>query len=149
MEWFRSAMEARPSDYQAPCLMASALAGLGRDEESIEAYRLTRRLAEKHLQIHPGDARAIYFSALACAQTGDADEARARDERAIGMDPDEPQVIYNVACVFTMLGMFDEAIELLREVMTHGDWWRGWCANDPDLVPLHGDPRYVALVKDR
>ena len=144
--WFRQAHEVRPDDYQAPCMLASALAGLGRDEESAETYRLTQRLCQKHLELHPGDTRAIYFAALACARLGEREEALVLAERALGMDPDEPQVVYNVGCVHALLGSDETAIDLLERVMAHGDWWRRWCAHDPDLVGLHEDARYRALV---
>lgn len=147
IDWFGRAQEVRPSDYQAPCMLASALAGLGRQEESADAYRLTFRLARNHLELYPGDTRAIYFSALACAQLGEEAKGIELAERALGMDPDEPQVIYNVACVHALLGHHDTALELLGQVMAHGDWWRRWCAHDPDLVSLHADPRFDALTR--
>ena len=72
--WFRRASEVRPEDYQAPTLLASALGGLGRKEESDDAFRLVLDLAKAHLRLYPGDARALYFSALALAQLGDRQE---------------------------------------------------------------------------
>jgi non-specific serine/threonine protein kinase len=146
--WFARASEARPEDYQAPTLAGSALAGLGRKKESDAAYRESLELAQKHLEVHPGDARALYFSAIALCQLGERQEQAVEwAERALAMDPDEPQVLYNVGCAFALLGRTDESLSCLAKTIEHGDWWKIWMKNDPDLVCLHDDPRFEALVK--
>jgi Flp pilus assembly protein TadD len=149
VEGFQRAMEARPEDYQAPSLLGSALAGLGRKEESDAAYRQALELAQKHLQLHPGEARALYFSALALCQLGESQEQAVEwAERALALDPDEPQVLYNVACVYALVNRIDEAIECLDATIAHGGWWKTWARNDPDLVSLAGEPRFQALILD-
>jgi non-specific serine/threonine protein kinase len=145
--WFRRASEVRPEDYQAPTLMASALGGLGRKEESDDAFRLALNLAKAHLRLYPGDARALYFSALALAQLGDRQEESLEfAERALAIDPEEPQILYNVACTYAVLGRPEKAIDCLAETVSHGDWWITWMANDPDLESLHENPRFRALL---
>jgi serine/threonine protein kinase/Flp pilus assembly protein TadD len=147
VDWFQRAIEARPEDYQAPSLLGSALAGLGRKEESDAAYRSAFELAQKHLELNPGETRALYFSALALCQLGERrDESLELAERALAMDPDEPQVLYNVACVYALQGAVDRAIDCLADTIAHGGWWKIWARNDPDLAEIHDDPRFVELV---
>jgi tetratricopeptide (TPR) repeat protein len=146
--WFQSAHEARPEDYQAPCLMGSALAGLNRMEESAAAFRMTLQLAAKRLELNPGEARALYFSAISLVQLGEQKERSLElAERALAMDPEEPQVLYNVACVYALLGQSERAIDCLEQVIAHGDWWRSWTEHDPDLVSLRGHSRFQALLQ--
>jgi TolB-like protein/Flp pilus assembly protein TadD len=146
--WFRRACEARPEDYQAPALLGSALRGLGLKRESDETYRRCVELARKHLEVTPGDTRALYFSAIALCQLGERlDEALRLAERALAIDPDEPQVLYNVACAYALLGKADRAIDCLVKTIEHGELWRGWMENDPDLEALHGLSRFQALRK--
>jgi tetratricopeptide (TPR) repeat protein len=145
--WFERASQARPEDYQAPTLMASALGGLGRKAESDAAYRKSLELAQKHLELNPGDTRALYFSAIALCQLGERKEQSLEwAGRALAMDPEEPQVLYNVACVYAVLGRIDEALECLAKTIAHGDWWKTWMKNDPDLVSLHSHPGFQALL---
>lgn len=147
--WFERASQARPEDYQSPTLMASALAGLGRKADSNAAFRLTLERAQKHLELNPGDARALYFSAIALCQLGEDEERSAElAERALAMDPDEPQVLYNVGCVYALLGHLDKALACLELTIAHGGWWKTWMRNDPDLSSLHDDPRFVDLVRE-
>ena len=147
--WFERASQARPEDYQAPTLMASALAGMGRKAESDAAYRKALALAQRHLEIDPGDARALYFSAIALCQLGEQREQSLEwAERALAMDPEEPQVLYNVGCVYALQGLPDKAIECLAATIAHGGWWRTWMRNDSDLASLKDDPRFQALVRE-
>ncbi len=146
--WFRRACEARPEDYQAPALLGSALRGLGLKKESDETYRRCVEMARKHLEVNPGDTRALYFSAIALCQLGEhPDQALQLAERALAIDPDEPQVLYNVACAYALLGKADRAIDCLAKTVAHGELWRGWMENDPDLESLHGFSRFQALRK--
>ncbi len=145
--WFRRACEARPEDYQAPTLLGSALRGLSLTRESNEAYRKTVELAQAHLEVNPGDTRALYFSAIALCQLGERrDLALEWAERALAIDPDEPQVLYNVACVYALLGLAGRALDCLEKTVVHGDLWVGWMANDPDLEALHGNTRFETLA---
>ena len=63
--------------------------------------------------------------------------ALARDARqagrALAMDPEEPQVLYNVACVYALQGQADKALDCLAETIAHGGWWRT-CQNRNKLT---------------
>jgi TolB-like protein/Flp pilus assembly protein TadD len=145
--WFRRACEARPEDYQAPCLLGSALAGLGLKTESDAAYREAVERARAHLEVTPGETRALYFWAISLCQLGEDKElALQLAGRALALDPEEPQVQYNVACAYALLGKTDEAIDCLTRTVEHGEWWRGWMEHDPDLAALHAHPRFRELV---
>ncbi len=147
--WFELAMDARPEDYQAPTLLSSVLLGLGRSAEAEAANRKALELARKHLEIDPGDARALYFSAIALCHLGEhPEEARELAERALAMDPTEPQVLYNVGCAYALLGQPDRALRYLEATIAHGDWWRTWMRNDPDLESLKEEPRFRELVAE-
>jgi serine/threonine protein kinase/Flp pilus assembly protein TadD len=145
--WFEQASRAYPEDYQAPMLMASALHGLDRKRDAEAAYRRGLDAAIKHLELYPGDARALYFGANALSQIGDRERSRDWAARAVAMEPEEPQVLYNVGCVYALLGEADLAIDCLEKCITGGWGQKEWMAHDPDLAPLHGHSRFEALVK--
>ena len=143
--WFEKASQVRPEDYQAPMLLASALRGLGRAAESEIACRRGLAAAEKHLELYPGDARALYFGANGLSYF-DRERALSWAARALQVDPDEPQVLYNVACVYALLGQLDPAIDCLEKSLTKGWGQKQWMASDPDLAPLRAHPRFQALL---
>lgn len=145
--WFEQASRVDPDDYQAPMLRASALHGLGKKCESDTCYREGLLAAEKHLEIHPDDARALYFGANALTQLNERERAIRWAERALEMEPDEHQVLYNVACVYALLGEHDRAIDCLQKSVTHGWGQKQWMMNDPDLASLRGNSRFRKLIE--
>jgi non-specific serine/threonine protein kinase len=146
VRWFEQASRALPEDYQAPMLMASALHGLGRMEDAQTAYRRGLAAAEKHLEIHPDDARAVYFGANALTQLNDKERALKWAEHALQMEPDEHQVLYNVACVYALLGEAERAIDCLEKSVTGGWGQREWMEHDPDLASIRDHARFKALL---
>ncbi len=145
--WFEQASRVNPEDYQAPMLMASALNGLRLRPEANAAYRRGLLNAEKHLEFHPGDARALYFGANALAQLNQRSKSMEWIARALGVEGEESQVLYNVACVYALLGEADKAIDCLEKSVTHGWGQREWMEHDPDLAPVRDHPRFRALVQ--
>lgn len=147
VHWFECAISVRPEDYQAPSLLASALLGLKRVEDAKEAFRAALDRGQKLLEVEPGNTRALYFCALALCQLGEREsQAIEWAERALGMDPDEPQVLYNVGCTFALLGHTEKSLDCLAATIAHGGWWKTWMSNDPDLATLHENPRFQKLV---
>jgi serine/threonine protein kinase len=69
--------------------------------------------------------------------------------RVLGPEhPDTASSAYSVGCILARKGNRDEALSLVREAVDHGLSPRADLAidKDPDLKPLHGDPRFDALV---
>ncbi len=146
--WFEQASRVFPEDYQALMLMASALHGLGRAAPAQAAYHRGLTAAEKHLELHPDDARALYFGANALSQLNEKERALQWAERAVNLEPEEHQVLYNVACVYALLNEAERAIDCLERSITHGWGQREWMQHDPDLASLRGHPRFEKLVRD-
>jgi tetratricopeptide (TPR) repeat protein len=145
--WFEQASRVSPEDYQAPMLLASALNGLGLKAEAHAAYRRGLAAAEKHLELHPGDSRALYFGANALSQLGEQEKSMEWAERALVIEGEEPQVLYNVACVFALMVKPDRALDCLEKSITHGWGQREWIEHDPDLASLRDHPRFQALIQ--
>jgi len=143
---FSEAARIRPDDYQALSFLSMAYAELGRESERLETSRKTLKAAEEHVDLHPDDGRALTFGAYALVELGQPDRAREWAKRALDGDRDEPAIIYNVACMYTQLGEFDEAIELLSRSIDQGYGNRGWLEHDSDLKPLRDHPRFRELL---
>ena len=147
---FEQACIVKPQDYQAPALLGTVYRGLGRIAEASEASHRALQMAEKHLELHPDDARALYLGAGNLADIGERDRALDWVQRALAIDSDEPSILYNSACVFAALGSIEEALDCLEKAMapSKGHWYRQWAAKDADLDPVRNQPRFQALMKE-
>jgi len=145
-EAYESAWHARPDDYQTPLLMASIYDQLGRRERAKAARKQGIAIAERHLQVHPEDARALYLSASGSAALGDHDRARKMADRALAIRPEDPLSLYHVACVFALMGSAEAAVEFLEKAGVRGFRHAAWVEQDCDLASLRGMPRFVDLL---
>jgi len=119
-------------------------------DEGSAAARRALQMAEKHLELHPDDARALYLGAGNLSDMGERDRALDWVNRALAIDSEEPSILYNSACVFAKLGNADRALDCLEKAMapSKGHWYRQWAAKDSDLDSVRGHPRFQALMKE-
>jgi serine/threonine protein kinase/Flp pilus assembly protein TadD len=142
---YEDASRVRPEDYQALLLMQAPLNGLGRRAEAQAALRRGLQVAERHLELNPDDARALYLGGAALIQLGERQRGFDWARRAFSIDPEDSGVLYNVACVYALAGQTDDAIGCLEKAVQNGFGHREWLEHDTDLNPLRGDPRFEAL----
>ena len=144
---YEDAARVRPEDYQALLLMQSPLNSLGREAEALGALKKGLQVVERHLELNPDDARALCLGATALAQLGQRERALEWANRALGIDPDDPGVLYNIACVYALCAETGDALRCLEQAVQNGFGHREWLENDSDLDPLRADPRFEALKK--
>ena len=121
-------------------------ATVGQAHEALVAQLRAVTAAEKHLEMYPDDARALYLGASALVTTGAVTRAREWAERALEADPGEPSILYNVGCMYSLMGDKDRAIALVDEAVQKGFGYRAWLEQDGDLDPIRGDPRFQAIL---
>jgi TolB-like protein/Flp pilus assembly protein TadD len=147
VQLFERASEVRPEDYQAPLLLRQALIGQGTPPEKVvEASVKALRNVEKHIELQPDDVRALYLGATALMDLGNRSKALEWAGRALLLEPDDPNVAYNVACVFSLAGEHERAIDHLERASGQGESLT-WMKSDTDLDPLREHPRFIALLE--
>ncbi len=144
---YEDAARVRPEDYQALLLMQGPLTSLGRVTDAQAVLRRGLAVVEKHLELNPDDARALYLGASALVMLGDRDRGLEWVRRAFTIDPEDSGVLYNVACSYAILGETEDAIMCLEKAVQNGFGHREWLENDADLNSLRGDPRFEAVRK--
>ena len=147
IELYEKASEVNPQDYQAPLLVAQIYADLGDLPEAEASRRRGIRIAESKLKLNPDDARALYMGANGLVALGEKDQGLEWARQALAMDPDEPMVLYNVACIQSLAGQTEEAICSLEKAVRSGLTQKGWVEHDSNLDPLRSHPRYRDLIK--
>jgi tetratricopeptide (TPR) repeat protein len=146
---FEQSSDLRPEDYQSPILLGEVYKALGRSADAEAANRRGVQLSEARLALNPDESRALVLGASAHCRLGNV--ARALDfvRQTLILDPDDSGVLYNVACVYANAGQPDEAISCLERAIQNGFGHWEWLEHDSDLDPLHGQPRFVALLAGR
>jgi tetratricopeptide (TPR) repeat protein len=145
-ELYEQASRINPDDYQAVSLLVAVYHGLGRQAEAEATEQRALQLTEKHIETHPDDPRAFYLGATILVRTGDHARGLEWARRALAIDPGESSILYNVACVYALVGRGEDALECLGKVLEQGTFYKNWAAKDSDFDSLRSDPRFHALL---
>ncbi len=143
---FEHASEVRPEDFQSICLLSSVYHGLGESEKAKDCHHRSLEVIEKHLDLNPDDARALYLGSGALIGIGETEQGLEWAARAVEIDPNDAAVLYNVACTYSNAERLDEAIDYLERAVAVGFASKDWIVNDGDLEPLREHPRYLTLL---
>jgi len=146
-ELFLNASEARPADYQALSLRALCFRALNRETEARQAYQQCLQKIENHLQLNPDDVRAVYMKSGSLAGIGENAQALEWSDRALSMDPQEPSVLYNVACNYSLLNEIEKALDCIERAFDKGFGHKEWMERDPDFASIKNHPRFKALMR--
>jgi serine/threonine protein kinase/tetratricopeptide (TPR) repeat protein len=146
-ELFEKAAVINPEDYQVQNHLGMAYKTLNLREKAVDAYRRSVLNIDRHLEMNPEDSRARQMGAVAHIELGDLEKGLEWGSQAVTMDPENPMLLYNSACVFSVAGEADRAIECLEKAIRTGYTNTGALLNDPDLDAIRTHPRFQSLVK--
>ncbi len=144
---FETANEVRPEDYQSILLAGQIYHDMGLKKEALEARRRGVAIAEKHLQLNPGDTRALYMGANGLVNIGETTKGLDWLSRALTIEPADPMLLYNAGCIYALVGMTDTALDCLERSVAAGLTERGWFENDSNLDKVRPHPRFQALLR--
>ncbi len=143
---YERASEVRPEDYQAPLLLAQIYEDEKHPERAEEARRRGVRRAEERLDIAPDDVRALYMGANGLVALGEREKGLSWAERARKIEPDEPMLLYNLACIYALAADPDRAMECLEKAVELGFYHKPWLEHDSNLDSLRELARFKAVV---
>jgi TolB-like protein/Tfp pilus assembly protein PilF len=142
-------IEINPDFYQGLQGLQSAYSGLG---DTAAALAISRRLVAffpGYLARAPDDARAHILFAAYLAEVGQREQALQEADTAMALGGDDSLMLYNLCCVYCLMGETEKGIEALTQAFAAGYSDVSWAAADADLECLRKDPRYLKLVAPR
>ena len=147
IRYYEQAFAIDPTNYLPVALAIQEYQAMHDDAGARHATERAWTAIEQRLAVAPGDTAAYDHGANVLHLLGRADESRRFSERALALRPDDGATHYNAGCRAVLQGEPDRAIALLTRAVDLGYGHIDWLLNDNDLVPLHGDPRFEALVE--
>ncbi|PHZ85250.1 TPR end-of-group domain-containing protein [Paremcibacter congregatus] len=109
---------------------------------------LTNRatIYDQVLRIRPDDCEALTYKADTVLEMGEPQWAANLCHRALAIDPEYSQAFYQLACVYTALNQFDEAVRYLSEALKRAESYREEVTKDPALKPLADYEAFQELI---
>ena len=149
IEHLERAAQLLETDYTSLFFAAACYNSLGRRDEFNDASRRALDRIEKEIALRPDNARAMGFGATVLAYLGEKERAKEWASRALTIEPDDSMDHYNAGCAMAQNGEPDLALDLLESYLhkaSPNHSTLAWIKRDPDLIPLHGHPRFQALI---
>jgi len=136
----------RPESFDALSLLGGIYRGQKREQMRKETFKRCLDAAQNHLEFYPSDIRPLLLGATALIELGETERGLKWTRRALELDSQDPNVLYNAACAFSISGDLGEAITCLEKSLPFcAD--RKWLDYDSYLDPLRSLPRFQELLR--
>ncbi len=143
---YERAFELAPDDYRYIVFALQEYQALGDEAGERSCLQRSAAAIERHLDLNPSDVRALGHGAGVMALLGRGEQAQQMIDRASALRPADYGNLVTLACA-AMLGKdAQQALDLLERAAATGQGDREWLMEDNDLKPLHGHPRFEAIV---
>lgn len=141
------AIEFNGDDYNTYIPYNLSLDRLGQKTQGDSLRQRMTEVLRQQLELVPEDVRARILLATNLAFDGsDPDEAMRHLQTAVALRPGDANTLYNAACTYGVLGRKREALDALKKALACGYGNKAWASKDSDLLCLHDDAEFRALV---
>lgn len=100
------------------------------------------------LALQPKDTEALSYKADAVLELKEAQWAINLCNQALVIDPDNSHALYQLACAYTAMNQFDEAVKYLLEAIRNSEIYREELSTDPALEALRHYPPFLQLIEN-
>jgi adenylate cyclase len=131
-------------------MLVTCYQALGREQDFRRVATIELERAEKILAQDRNNARVLAHAGLALSALGQEERARQMMNRALLIDPNNVNMLYNFACSMVMFpDGADAALDMLSQAFAKaGSGLVEHSKIDPDLDPLRESPRFKAIIAE-
>lgn len=97
--------------------------------------------------IRPYDVEALTYKADAVLELDEPQWAVNLCHQALQSDPDNGHAFYQLACAYTALEQFDDALHYLKQAVSRSETYRENISSDPALHALQSHPEFISFLK--
>jgi adenylate cyclase len=136
----------QPDSIDALSMLGGIYRGQKREQLQKETFKRCLDAVENHLEFYPSDIRPLLLGATALIELGETKRGLEWTRRALELDSQDPNVLYNAACAFAISGELGEAITCLEKSFPFCADPK-WLDYDSYLDPLRSLPRFQELLR--
>jgi serine/threonine-protein kinase len=144
-----------PSVYQPASLHQAVIyAYLGKNETARLYFDSARNMLDSMLHEYPDEARLHGSFGLACAGSGDKQNAIREGRKAVELMPIEKDAlrgtmsVWELAWIYVMVKEYDQAVEQLEILLSHPSQFSvPYLLMDPRWKPLRNHPEFIRIIK--
>ncbi len=113
-----------------------------------QASSLANKIAiyDQILKLRPEDCEALTYKADAVLDMGEPQWAVNLCQQALKSDPENGHAFYQLACAYTALNQYEEAVNCLSEALERTEDYRDKFADDPALEALKDFEPFIELL---
>ena len=141
------AVAANGDDYNVYVPYSNALSALGQTDAHRTLCERFATVLERQVEEVPEDTRARILLAGQYAKLDRRANATRELDTALTLGLRDPHTIYNVACIYGILEMKEEALNALNKAAQAGFTEWDLASRDPDLSCLHDEPEFKRLFE--
>jgi tetratricopeptide (TPR) repeat protein len=113
-------------------------------QDSFPANKIT--IYDEILKLRQDDCEALTYKADAVLELNEPQWAVNLCHQALKIDPENSHAFYQLACAYTAMEQFDEALHFLAEALNRRDSYLEEIREDPALQPLVNDEIFKQLT---
>ncbi len=149
VELYHKVVELNPEFYSAYTDLRMSYTRLGQTEKAKEIVNTELKVFPEYLFKHPDDARAHLFFANTLTLAERFKEAKSEAATAVELNPNDPLMLYNLACFYSLINEKDMAVNSLKKSIEAGHVDYEWFKRDPDLDNIRNEAGYLELMKGK
>ena len=128
-------------------LVAQCYDTLGLPEKSNLTKKRGIAIAEKVLDLNPGNTRALYMGANGLVALGQIEKGLQWLHRALSLEPNDSMILYNAGCIYAICDMPEQALNCLEKSVEVGLKLKEWFVHDSNLDSIRKHTRFQQLLK--
>jgi tetratricopeptide (TPR) repeat protein len=119
---------------------------LGETLRELRCYREAVFPLRRCLELIPDDVHVTLALGWCYKRIGKLDDAIAALEHAVGAEPDDAILHYNLACYWSLARNSSRALQHLAEAFDLNGKFRLMVVDEPDFDPIRSDPLFQSLT---
>ncbi len=147
VKMYEKAIELNPDFHTAYTHLRMLYVQLGEKEKLDGLIKKLYEIFPLYLKDNPNDGRTRTYYAKVLINMGKLEEAKEEEERALKLNPDDPLMVYNAACFYSLIGEKTLAINYLKDAIRLGFANYDWMKIDSDLNSIRNESEFIEMIR--